>query len=183
MTRNCDTGAAQARILEAALPLVRTMAGDTPPGKALSSGQAWTSAKRAGSFRVTVWTLRSSMKPSSIEYGTETGRLRLGTGITALPRSRRPRRQDTVRSVKPGSFAEKCAYFALPHHAAPGAHALWKTADTIWNALNDTSRDVNWYTKRMLLSEYWGRQACSGSATIPRINRKPGNFSTGASRT
>ncbi len=44
------------------------------------------------------------------------------------------------------------ALFALPMHAADGAEAIWHTADTIWNALGDTSRDVNWYTKRATLS-------------------------------
>lgn len=42
--------------------------------------------------------------------------------------------------------------FALPHMAADGAKLIWGTADAIWNALGDTSRDVNWYTKRMTLS-------------------------------
>jgi len=41
---------------------------------------------------------------------------------------------------------------ALPQNAAEGARALWHTADTIWTALGDTSRDVNWYTKRATLS-------------------------------
>jgi len=42
--------------------------------------------------------------------------------------------------------------FALPTHAADGAKAIWGTADAIWTALGDTSRDVNWYTKRATLS-------------------------------
>jgi ubiquinone biosynthesis protein COQ9 len=42
--------------------------------------------------------------------------------------------------------------FALPNHAADGAKAVWGTADAIWTALGDTSRDVNWYTKRATLS-------------------------------
>jgi ubiquinone biosynthesis protein COQ9 len=42
--------------------------------------------------------------------------------------------------------------FALPQHAADGAAALWRTADQIWNALGDTSQDLNWYTKRATLS-------------------------------
>lgn len=42
--------------------------------------------------------------------------------------------------------------FALPHHAADGARAIWQTADHIWTALGDTSDDVNWYTKRATLS-------------------------------
>jgi ubiquinone biosynthesis protein COQ9 len=42
--------------------------------------------------------------------------------------------------------------FALPHHAADGAKAVWGTADAIWTALGDTSEDINWYTKRATLS-------------------------------
>ena len=42
--------------------------------------------------------------------------------------------------------------YALPQNAGDGARALWHTADTIWTALGDTSRDVNWYTKRATLS-------------------------------
>lgn len=41
--------------------------------------------------------------------------------------------------------------FALPHHAADGAKAIWGTADRIWTALGDSSDDVNWYTKRLTL--------------------------------
>lgn len=42
--------------------------------------------------------------------------------------------------------------FALPNHAAEGTRLLWGTADAIWTALGDTSKDVNWYTKRATLS-------------------------------
>ncbi len=42
--------------------------------------------------------------------------------------------------------------FSLPTHAADGARAIWGTCDLIWNALGDTSEDVNWYTKRATLS-------------------------------
>jgi ubiquinone biosynthesis protein COQ9 len=44
------------------------------------------------------------------------------------------------------------AMFALPHMAPDGAKLIWETADAIWNALGDTSRDMNWYTKRLTLS-------------------------------
>ena len=46
--------------------------------------------------------------------------------------------------------------FALPQHAAEGAKLIWGTSDAIWNALGDTSRDVNWYTKRATLSAVYG---------------------------
>lgn len=42
--------------------------------------------------------------------------------------------------------------FALPHHAGDGARLIWGTSDAIWNALNDPSRDINWYSKRATLS-------------------------------
>lgn len=42
--------------------------------------------------------------------------------------------------------------FSMPSHAADGAKALWQTCDLIWDALGDTSDDVNWYTKRATLS-------------------------------
>lgn len=48
------------------------------------------------------------------------------------------------------------ALFALPHHAGDGAKAIWGTADAIWQALGDTSRDVNWYSKRATLSAVYG---------------------------
>ena len=46
--------------------------------------------------------------------------------------------------------------FSLPTHAADGARAIWGTADRIWTALGDTSRDLNWYTKRATLSAVYG---------------------------
>ncbi|AJE48935.1 COQ9 family protein [Celeribacter indicus] len=42
--------------------------------------------------------------------------------------------------------------FSLPHNAPEGTRLLWETADAIWTALDDTSRDVNWYTKRATLA-------------------------------
>lgn len=44
------------------------------------------------------------------------------------------------------------ALFALPQHSLEGAALIWGTADTIWTGLNDTSRDINWYSKRVTLS-------------------------------
>lgn len=48
------------------------------------------------------------------------------------------------------------ALFSLPSHAAEGAGLIWATADAVWRALGDASRDVNWYTKRATLSAVWG---------------------------
>ena len=46
--------------------------------------------------------------------------------------------------------------FALPQHSAEGATAIWRTADRIWTALGDESRDVNWYSKRATLAAVYG---------------------------
>ncbi|MFT6073249.1 MAG: ubiquinone biosynthesis protein COQ9 [Yoonia sp.] len=59
----------------------------------------------------------------------------------------RIRAVDDKEAVRRGT-----AMFALPHMAPDGAKLIWETADAIWNALGDTSRDMNWYTKRLTLS-------------------------------
>ena len=75
------------------------------------------------------------------------------------------------------------ALFALPHHAADGARAIWHTADTIWTALGDDSRDFGWYSKRATLSAvyssallYWLGDASPGaSATREFVARRIDN--------
>ena len=71
------------------------------------------------------------------------------------------------------------ALFALPMYAGDGAKAIWHTADTIWNALGDTSRDVNWYTKRATLSAvyssavlFWLGDESGGEDTRNFIDRR-----------
>jgi ubiquinone biosynthesis protein COQ9 len=73
--------------------------------------------------------------------------------------------------------------FALPQNAADGARAIWHTADTIWTALGDQSRDYNWYTKRATLSGvyssallYWlGDDTPDMEATREFIRRRVDN--------
>ncbi|MGB5560514.1 MAG: COQ9 family protein [Paracoccaceae bacterium] len=48
------------------------------------------------------------------------------------------------------------SFYALPQHAAEGAALIWGTADKIWTALGDTSDDLNWYSKRAILSGVYG---------------------------
>ncbi len=70
--------------------------------------------------------------------------------------------------------------FALPHMMPEGAKLIWGTADAIWDALGDTSRDVNWYTKRATLSGvygsvvlYWlGDDSVGSQATKAFIDRR-----------
>ena len=72
------------------------------------------------------------------------------------------------------------ALFALPLHAAEGARLIWGTADAIWEALGDNSDDVNWYTKRAILSGvytscllFWlGDDSTGGQATEAFVDRR-----------
>ncbi|TNC63922.1 COQ9 family protein [Rubellimicrobium roseum] len=50
------------------------------------------------------------------------------------------------------ALRRSAALFALPQNAALGGRLLWETADAIWTALGDASRDGNWYSKRATLS-------------------------------
>jgi len=75
------------------------------------------------------------------------------------------------------------AFFALPQNAGDGTRALWHTADAIWESLGDTSRDYNWYTKRMTLSAvysscvlFWlGDASEDGAETEAFIGRRIAN--------
>lgn len=75
------------------------------------------------------------------------------------------------------------ALFALPQNAATGSGALWDTASAIWEALGDTSRDINWYTKRMSLSAvysatllYWlGDDSDGHAASWEFLDRRIGD--------
>ena len=50
------------------------------------------------------------------------------------------------------AIRKSMSLFALPPNINEGGQLIWKTADTIWNTLGDTSTDSNWYTKRTTLS-------------------------------
>ena len=73
--------------------------------------------------------------------------------------------------------------FALPQHAPDGAKLVWGTCDAIWDALGDTSDDVNWYTKRATLSAvysstvlYWlGDTTVGHQATWEFLDRRIDN--------
>ena len=73
--------------------------------------------------------------------------------------------------------------FALPQNARLGAGLIWGTADAIWTTLGDTSRDVNWYTKRATLSTvysttvlYWiGDESPEHAATWAFLDRRIDN--------
>jgi ubiquinone biosynthesis protein COQ9 len=75
------------------------------------------------------------------------------------------------------------ALFALPQHAPDSARLIWETADTVWTALGDRSDDLNWYTKRAILSGVWsatvlfwlGDDSTDHQATRDFIDRRIAN--------
>ncbi len=75
------------------------------------------------------------------------------------------------------------ALFALPPNVVEGGWLIWHTADAIWTALGDTSDDVNWYTKRMILAGvhsatvlYWlGDESPDGHDTWAFLDRRIGD--------
>ena len=44
------------------------------------------------------------------------------------------------------------ALFSQCRSAGVGAGVIWRTTDRIWEGLGDSSEDINWYTKRLILS-------------------------------
>jgi len=80
----------------------------------------------------------------------EIGAMRYSEKVAALVRFRLEATPDK-EVVRRGM-----ALFALPQHAAEGAALIWGTADRIWTALGDTSDDINWYSKRAILSGVYG---------------------------
>ena len=72
------------------------------------------------------------------------------------------------------------AVLALPQNQPLAAKLMWGTADVIWSGLGDSSRDVNWYSKRATLSAvyaasvlYWlGDQSEGRQDTRDFIDRR-----------
>ncbi|MEO0487155.1 MAG: COQ9 family protein [Pseudomonadota bacterium] len=70
--------------------------------------------------------------------------------------------------------------FALPQNSVEGGQLIWGTADAIWTALGDSSDDLNWYTKRAILSGvysstilFWlGDDSLDDQATWAFIDRR-----------
>ncbi len=56
--------------------------------------------------------------------------------------------------LKPQKEAARraAAFLTLPPHAATGAKLVYRTVDSIWHAIGDTSTDFNFYTKRAILA-------------------------------
>ncbi|WP_438990898.1 COQ9 family protein [Lentibacter sp.] len=77
---------------------------------------------------------------------TDLGEMRYSARVTAAVRYR-------LEAVEDKELVRRgMTLFALPRFAPEGARLIWETCDAIWEALGDTSEDLNWYTKRATLS-------------------------------
>lgn len=77
---------------------------------------------------------------------TDTSAMKIREKVTSAVRAR-IEAVDDREVVRRGTVL-----FALPQNAPEGAKLIWGTADAIWGLLGDTSRDINWYSKRATLS-------------------------------
>ena len=77
---------------------------------------------------------------------TDLGEMRYSARVAAAVRYR-------LEAVEDKELVRRgMTLFALPGFAPEGARLIWETCDAIWEALGDTSEDLNWYTKRATLS-------------------------------
>jgi len=61
-------------------------------------------------------------------------------------------RIDAIGEANREAARRAVARLAAPDAAARGARITWRAADTIWRALSDPSTDINYYSKRAILS-------------------------------
>lgn len=47
------------------------------------------------------------------------------------------------------------ALLTTPLYFHEGGRALWRTSDRIWNSIGDETHDLNWYSKRVILSSVY----------------------------
>ena len=47
------------------------------------------------------------------------------------------------------------ALLTTPMYFSDGGRALWKTSDNIWNSIGDNGHNLNWYSKRLILSSVY----------------------------
>ncbi|NOX72155.1 MAG: COQ9 family protein [Alphaproteobacteria bacterium] len=108
---------------------------------------------------------------------TDLTALRYSARVAALVRFR------LEAAADPEIVRRGVTFFAIPAHAAEGAEAIWQTCDLIWNTLGDTSDDLNWYSKRAILSAvysstllFWlGDESEDHLATWQFLDRRIGN--------
>ncbi len=168
-------------VLEAALPLVvfdgwsdRTLA-EAVAAAGVDPGLSRLAFPRGGVDLALAFHARGDAKLAAYLAETDLSHLRYSERVARAVEYRleviAPYREAVRRAA---------AMFALPMYVPDGARAIWQTADTIWVGLGDTSRDVNWYTKRATLSTvysssllFWlGDDSADSEATRGFIDRR-----------
>ncbi len=106
--------------------------------------------------------------------GTDLAAMRVQDRVVLAVRSR-------IEAIGDKEAVRKAsALFTLPQNAAEGGRLIWNTADAIWDALGDPSDDINWYSKRAILSGvysatvlYWlGDDSPDNAATWDFLDRR-----------
>ena len=96
------------------------------------------------------WSERADDAMTSQMAGEEFAALRIREKVAAAVKARiavlRPHKEAARRAA---------ATLALPHNARFSASLAWRTSDAIWRGLGDGSTDINFYTKRAILSGVW----------------------------
>jgi ubiquinone biosynthesis protein COQ9 len=57
-----------------------------------------------------------------------------------------------IADLNKEAMRKAISVLSLPHMFPDNAAMIWNTSDAIWNALDDSSQDINWYTKRTTLA-------------------------------
>tara|TARA_A100001011_G_C14256717_1_gene820400 strand:- start:436 stop:1137 length:702 start_codon:yes stop_codon:yes gene_type:complete len=60
-----------------------------------------------------------------------------------------------VASKNKEAVKRSIGLFSNPRYFSEGLKATWATADLIWNLVGDQSNDLNWYSKRFILSSIY----------------------------
>ena len=63
---------------------------------------------------------------------------------------------------KPEVLRRSLALFSNPLYIFDSARSIWSTADLIWNSVGDESDDLNWYSKRAILSSVYSASLLYG---------------------
>ena len=60
-----------------------------------------------------------------------------------------------IAAVNKEAVKRSIALLTTPFYFSDGTRALWNSADKIWISIGDKSNDLNWYSKRLILSSIY----------------------------
>jgi len=148
-----DDAALKAAVLEAALPHV--------PFDGFTDKVLEIAGEEAGAGRATLSRLFPRGPLSLLEVFSEACDAEMERELAKAKLARMKVREKITLAVKtriavlrPHKEAARRAgaFLSLPPNAATAARLLYRTVDSIWRAIGDTSTDFNFYTKRAILA-------------------------------